>query len=257
MLPERHERTQGPGQNQVTGAQRVAEARGLDGEPAQRLERVAEAGRAVAGRTDLAVDGERHLDLAGLDLAEGAPGGADHVEPAGGVVGDGVAEGDPPVGDTRVDDLQRGQGDVDRGAHALQGDLLLGEVEVVPQSERDLGLHPRLHEAPHRDRVVGGDVHLVEEVAEVGLVDPELVLDGLRRRADLATHHPGPQVEALAHQALLHGVGRGEVVGADQVAHGGARDAGSQRVAEPVDGGLDGVRRGHGRNGRTCYSFAP
>src|SRR5689334_24093678 len=57
---EGHERAQGPGQDQVAGPQGVAEAPGLDGEPAQRLERVAEAGGAVAGRALLAVDGERH-----------------------------------------------------------------------------------------------------------------------------------------------------------------------------------------------------
>src|SRR3546814_10439645 len=62
---ERHERAKGPGQDQVTLAQRIAEATRLHGEPAERLERIAQAGRAVAGRPLLAVDGERHRQRRG------------------------------------------------------------------------------------------------------------------------------------------------------------------------------------------------
>ena len=100
----------------------------------------------------------------------------------------------------------------------------------------------------HRDRRAVdavADVHVVEQVAEVGLVDAELVLHGLRRRADLAADHGGPAGEPRLHETLLDGVRRGQVVGADQVAHRSARDAGLQRGAEALDGGRDGVLGGH------------
>ena len=151
--------------------------------------------------------------------------------------------------------------DVDRGAHRLEGDRVLGEVEVGTEHERDLTLDPWLQQGAHRDRVVGGDVHVVEQVAEVRLVDPELVLHGLRRGADLAAHHACSPGDPGLHEALLHGVRRVQVVGADQVAHGRTRDTGRLGLGESLDGGPDRGRArvlgGHVTDSRTCYSFSP
>jgi len=249
----------------VARAQRVAEARRLQGQPAQRLERVAEAGGAVAGRALLAVDGQRHDHVARLDVVEGAAVGTHHEQPAGGVVRDGVGEADPPVGDPRVDDLERGQRDLDGGAHRVERDLVLGQVQVASQHERDLRLDPGLEQGAHRDGspapLAGRDVHVVEQVAEVRLVDAELGLHRLRRRADLPADHGGAVGEPTLHQALLHGIRRGEVLGADQVTDRRARDTGRLGLRESLDGGIDRGRArvlgGHVTGSRTCYSFTP
>ena len=70
------------------------------------------------------------------------------------------------------------------------------------------------------------DIHVVEQVAEVGLVDAELALDSLRGRTDLASHDLGAGGDTLADEPLLDRVRRIEFFGADQVAHRGAGDAG-------------------------------
>ena len=96
-------------------------------------------------------------------------------------------------------------------------DLLLGHVDVAGQPEGHLGLHPGLDQRAHRDRITGHgsrtDVHVAEQVAEVGLVDAQLALHGLRGGADLAAHHDDSAVDPTLHQAPLHGVRRSQVVG--------------------------------------------
>ena len=100
-------------------------------------------------------------------------------------------------------------------------------------------------------------VHVAEQVAEVGLVDAELALHGLRRRPDLAADDGGAAGEPSLHGRLLHGVRRGEVVGADQVPHGCARHPGLLGHRESLRRGVDRVLGGHVGNTRTCYSLAP
>ena len=101
------------------------------------------------------------------------------------------------------------------------------------------------------------DVHVAEQVAEVGLVHAELTLDRLRGGADLATHHRHAPGEPALHQALLHGVSRGQVVGADEVTHRSARHPGLLGDGEALHRGRDRVLRGHEVDTRTCYSFVP
>ena len=114
---------------------------------------------------------------------------AEHVDARRGVVGDRVGEGDVPVGDAAVDDLQRGDGVLDGAADLGGVQRAVGEVRA--EDEGDLRLCLGLEQPGERDDralVVG---HVVEEHAEVGLVDAELPLDRLRGRADLAADDAG------------------------------------------------------------------
>ncbi len=60
-----------------------------------------------------------------------------------------------------------------------------GSAEIALEHERDLALGARLDQASHRHRAAVVDEHLRSQVAEVGLVHPERLLDDLARHADL------------------------------------------------------------------------
>ena len=126
----------------------------------------------------------------GLDLVQGRGAGAEDVRAGRGVVGDGVAEADVPVLDAAAADLERGDGVVDR-PRAPAPRRAAPSARSSPEHEGDLGLDPRLQH-DDRDRVAVGVGHVVEEHAEVGLVDPELLLHRRRGQADLAADHSGP-----------------------------------------------------------------
>ena len=117
-------------------------------------------------------------------------GSAEHVEAGGGVVGDRVEDADLPVGNARIDDLDRRQRKFDRAQDVGDGQALV--VEVAPDDEGDLGLDLGL------DQLVAGDVpavwngHVVEQHAVVGLIDAELPLHGERGEADLPADQPAP-----------------------------------------------------------------
>jgi hypothetical protein len=63
--------------------------------------------------------------------------------------------------------------------------------EVLLEDERDFGFDTRLEEPLDRHGRAIGVGHVVEEYAEVGLVDPELPLHGLRGEPDLAADDLG------------------------------------------------------------------
>ena len=182
----------------------------------------------------------------GLDLVEGAALGAEDVEAAGGVVGDGVAERDVPVGDRgcRRSRARRRRSRPRRGTCASV-ERPVGEVRG--EDEGDLGLGLRLQQPAHRDDVVLGVAHVVEEHAEVGLVDAELLLHRLARSArSCGRRRVAPAASRAAVTPLLDGVRRDDVVGADQVADRRARHPRSRCLEQP-GGGLDDVRRARSR----------
>ena len=79
-------------------------AASVRGQPGQRVQRVAEAGGAGADRDRLAGVFSTIRTSRRSTSASGGR-GAQHEQAAGGVVGDGVDDGDVPVGDAAVDDL--------------------------------------------------------------------------------------------------------------------------------------------------------
>ena len=80
-------------------------------------------------------------------------------------------------------------------------------VEIGGEDERHLHLGAGLQERRERDHVAVGEAHVVEQDAEVGLVDPDLALHGLGRQADLAADDARPRAHARVDDALLDPVG--------------------------------------------------
>ena len=77
-------------------------------------------------------------------------------------------------------------------------------MEVLAEHERDLGLGARLQEALDAEAAAGRDHHLVEEHAEVRLIDLQPLLDRVARQADLVSNDTravlalaAPDVDAL------------------------------------------------------------
>jgi len=198
------------------------------------------------------VDAHAHGDVDGFELVQGSPRAANHEETAGGVVGDGVAEGDVPPGDAAVDDLE-GRRNVGDGTTYRLG-VERSFVQVPAQDEGDLDL--RLEQPPHRHGPLLRALHVGEEDTEVGPVDAELGMNGRGRQTDLPADDGGAVCETGGGQALLNGVGSAHVGASDQVTDRRARLSARCGMHEPVDGGLDcvgpgsrvGVREGHGRN---------
>ena len=120
---------------------------------------------------------------------------------------------------------------------------VLGHVDVTAQPEGDLRLHAGLQQGAHRDRgavSAVADIHVAEQVAEVGLVDAELVLHRLGGGADLAADDGHASGQPLLDEPLLHGVRRRQVVGPDQIANRRARHSRLQRLRKPLGGRGDG-----------------
>ena len=118
-------------------------------------------------------------------------------------------------GDAAAAHLQRGNDVVDGGADL--GGVQRAVGEVGHEDERDLGLHPGLEHGVDRERGAVAVGHVVEQDAEVGLVDAQLLLHRRRGEPDLAAHHRGPGGEALVGVAALDRVGGLQVVAADEV----------------------------------------
>src|SRR3546814_6186068 len=83
-------------------------------EPAQRLQRVAQAGETGSRRHRLAALLQHHAAKPQVDIPEASRLGTQHVKARGGVVSDGVDDLQIPTSDARVDDLDRRQQEVDR-----------------------------------------------------------------------------------------------------------------------------------------------
>jgi hypothetical protein len=92
------------------------------------------------------------------------------------------------------------------GAQGLVG-RDAGALERLLEHEGDLGLDPRLEEGAHRDRHVLEVEEVVEQVAVVGLGDPEQPLHRRARQADLVALHGAPGGQALLDLEQLDGVG--------------------------------------------------
>ena len=148
------------------------------------------------------------------------------------------------AGDAAVDDLQGRADGGDRGAHLCLVEITVGEV--LAEDERDLGLDLGLEQELERhDRDLAGRtgvVHVVEQDAEVGLVDAQLGLDGRRGEPDLATDHASAGGRPVSVQPILDGIGRDDVVRPDEIPDGPARDPGAARLLQPLRGLVEQVR---------------
>ncbi len=138
----RHHRPERAGQHHVTGPQRAARAGERLREPGHGVRRVAQAGRARADGDRLAVVFEHRPAEPEIHVGDPPGAGAEHEQAAGGVVGDGVHDGDVPVRHPRADDLDGRQQVVGRADHVHHRHLLVRQVRA--EHERDLRLHPGL-----------------------------------------------------------------------------------------------------------------
>lgn len=235
-------RAQRTGQHQVARAQRIAPFGERAGQPHGRVEGTAETVGAGALGHGLAAPRHGHRHRPQIDGGERHGSCAEDVQAAGGVVGDGVDQGDVPAPHPAVDDLQRGQREVDRAQEI--DDRARGVRQVAPEDERHLGLHLRLEQPPggHLTAVRYG--HVREERTEVGPVHTELALHGRGGQADLAADDPAAGVQPAPHVQLLHGV-RGLQIraGVEQVTHRSTGGPGAGGLRKQV-GGLDHGRRG-------------
>ena len=92
---------------------------------------MAEAGGAGADRHRFAGPLHHHAALAQIEAVELFRRGAQHIEARRGIVGDRVEEADFPVGDARIDDLDRRQREIDGAQHVGDGQSLIGEIAAT------------------------------------------------------------------------------------------------------------------------------
>ena len=96
------------------------------------------------------------------------------------------------------------------------------------QDEADLDLHPRVEVLVRLDRDVLEDLHLVEQVPVVRLVDAHHLLHRQRRQAHLVAHHPGALGDPLPDVDQL------DFVGVDDVDLGVPSRQRRDRLAAPL-----------------------
>ena len=162
------------GKHHVALSQPYPEAFHLAGQPRHRGDRIAQHRVAAALGDDLAVAGQHRVDGLDVEVARRDPGLTQHKTRRRGVVGDGVAQRDLPVGDPGVDQLDGRHQGLGRRQHVVLGAARSGQV--LGQDEADLDLDPRIQKAARLDRGVLEDLHLVEQMPVVRLVDPHHLL---------------------------------------------------------------------------------
>ena len=129
----------------------------------------------------------------------------EHEEPGRTVVGHRVEERDLPVGDPRIDDLDRRHCEVDRSEHLGGGRVGVGQI--IAEHEGDLGLDLGLDQPADGDLGAVFDRHVGEQHAVVRLVDAQLALDGERREADLAADEAPSALDPMGGVDVLDRVG--------------------------------------------------
>ncbi len=145
---------------------------------------------------------------------------------------------DLPVRHPGIDNLDRGDDEVDRPDHIGNRRLFRGQVPA--HDEGDLGLDLGRDQAALRYLFAIGERHIGEQHAEVGLVDPQLLLHHLRGQPDLAPDQAPPGGQRPLGVDLLHPIGHRHIVLGQQVTH--------RRDRDPALGGLE-QTVGHGANG--------
>ena len=134
-----------------------------------------------------AVAVEQHPESRRSSAVDGGEAAAEHDPRRRGVVRDGVGERDPPVRDPAVDDLDRRQ-HAARSRRAHRPSVTPGTGEVASPCTKAISASTRgCSSVVERDLVAVVDEHVVEQHAEVGLVDAEQLLHRPRGQADLAT----------------------------------------------------------------------
>jgi hypothetical protein len=191
-----------------------------------------EAGGSRARRDHFVVAPERHEAGGQVEIAEPDVPVAQHEQARGGVVRDRVHDVDVPAGDPAVHDLQCGDDVRGGGGHVGGADHRSGQV--VRQYEGDLGLDLGLQGACDVDGYVGRARHGVQQDAEVGLVDAQLLLHDRVGEPDLAAHDPGSGRHLALGPGGLDGVRGVQVARGQQVAHRGAGAPRRAGLAEPV-----------------------
>ncbi len=96
------------------------------------------------------------------------------------------------------------------------------------QNESDLDLDPRVQVVGRLDRDVLEDLHLVEQMPVVRLVDAHHLLHGQRRQSHLVPDHPSALGDPLADVDQL------DLVGVDDVDLGVPRGQRRDRLAAPL-----------------------
>src|SRR5215207_6876864 len=199
---------QGPGHDHVPGLEGRAERVQGVGQPGDRVQRVAEGGRAGAGGDQLAVAGHGHPGQPRVDPVKGDQAARQGDGGTGGEVGDRVGQPDAPVRDPRVDDLDRRHRPGGGPAHVKGGAVRAGQGGL--EHDGDLGFDLGLDQPVKVDLDPVGMDPGGQHRAVVGLVDAELGLHGPAGQAELVADDVALAVglEQL-DQAALDGVGLG------------------------------------------------
>src|SRR3989344_9163562 len=209
---DRHHRPQRAGENDVAGAQRIAQARHGAGQPDRRIERVTKAFGATAAGHFFSVAGHPHAGLAQVEPIETSSRATEYEAAAGRVVSHGIDEADVPALDATAGDFQ-GRHDPADGRHHV-GECGVGAGQVAFEDQRDFSLDLRLQYAAARHGGVVAVAHVGKQGAEVRLVHAQLGLDLGVGQADLAPDHAAPVGHAVVDVEALDGI-RGGVVCTD------------------------------------------
>ncbi len=173
----------GAGEDDFSGLEGNAKFAQRIGQPGDGIGRRTLHGGADAGGEQLAVLFQHHAGQGDVELARVALGLAEHVDAAGGVVGDGVLDLDLPVGDARIDDLEAGHHVVGGADHVHGGDAGADQIRLEHEGQFGLGLG--LDQGGQIDGVAVLIHHAGSQLAEVRLEHAEEVLDRLAGDADL------------------------------------------------------------------------
>src|SRR5579884_824219 len=151
---------------------------------------------AVAGQ-----DATRRRQVARVRL--GCP-RAQHDPSRGGVIRNCVDQGDPPVANSTVDDLEGGMDRLDGSACVRDG--CAWPNQALTEDERELRLYARLYEPRGGDLVTLAVEHVVDEVTVVRFIDAEHPLHSVRGQSYLVTFDIAAPGHPILDAAQLDGV---------------------------------------------------
>jgi len=151
-----------------------------------------------------------------------------------------------PVGNAAVDDLDRGVNGGDGSGHLLGGRFRVRQIRGQHEGNLRLGLG--LKALGRTEPATIGDAHVIEQRAEIRLIDTELHLHRLGRQPGLAPHDAAALRQPEPGVYLLHRIGACGIGRLQPVAKGAPRPGiGSAQAACEivVAGGHSGISSKH------------
>src|SRR5215472_7240635 len=172
---------------------------------------MAQTGGADTRRDNAAIDFHDHAATPQVQARCRMRLSAEHHERRGSIVCNRISEGDLPITNPAITDLEGGQDILSSGKNVEKARFALRQV--LAKNERDLRLDSRLEKCLRVQASAVIDQRVVKDDSEVGLANSKLSLDGLRGEPDLTANDAPALCNPIPGVDRLHGVGAICVIG--------------------------------------------